>query len=134
MKKPLSLFFLFSFSLFPLVARSENVLEKSLCISSGANCVPLIKKGTPLPTSHSETFTNQSDNQSAVRISLYQGEDANPEKNKLIGNFDLPITQAAKGKAQVQVTLMIDASKRLTMATTDLESKKSQGLVGGFVQ
>lgn len=49
--------------------------------------VPLIKKNTPIPVSKSEVFGTFYDNQKAVDVKVYQGEDTDALKNELIGRF-----------------------------------------------
>ncbi len=52
-------------------------------------CVPLIKKNTPIPVKKSEVFFTTFDNQEAVKITAYQGEERDPEENILIGEFTI---------------------------------------------
>lgn len=48
---------------------------------------PIIKKNTPLPCSRSEVFFTAVDNQEAVNVTVYQGENRDALKNILIGEF-----------------------------------------------
>ena len=49
--------------------------------------VPIIKRNTPLPTRKSEVFYTVADNQKAVDVEIYQGEDPIAENNIRVGNF-----------------------------------------------
>ena len=49
--------------------------------------VPIIKRNTPLPTQKSEVFYTIHDNQEAVDVDIYQGEEELAENNIPIGNF-----------------------------------------------
>ncbi len=49
--------------------------------------VPLIRKNTPIPVTKSEAFTTVYDNQEAIDVKVYQGEDADALNNTEIGSF-----------------------------------------------
>jgi molecular chaperone DnaK len=49
--------------------------------------VPIIRKNTPIPTSKSEVFFTMVDNQQAVDVNIYQGEDPDALRNVKIGEF-----------------------------------------------
>jgi molecular chaperone DnaK (HSP70) len=49
--------------------------------------VPLIRKNTPIPASHSEVFYTMFDNQAEVEVMIYQGEATDALKNIEIGRF-----------------------------------------------
>jgi molecular chaperone DnaK (HSP70) len=49
--------------------------------------VPIIRKNTPIPTSKSEVFFTMVDNQQAVDVNIYQGEDPDALNNTKIGEF-----------------------------------------------
>jgi molecular chaperone DnaK len=48
---------------------------------------PIIKRGTALPTSQSQVFFTEGDNQERADIDVYQGEDADVRRNHRIGRF-----------------------------------------------
>lgn len=49
--------------------------------------VPLIRRNTPIPTSHSEVFYTMFDNQEAVEVTVFQGEAPDALDNIEIGRF-----------------------------------------------
>ena len=49
--------------------------------------VPIIHKNTPIPVTKSEVFYTLHDNQEAVDVKIYQGEDPDAMNNVLIGRF-----------------------------------------------
>jgi len=51
--------------------------------------VPLIRKNTPIPVTKSEVFYTLLDNQDAVDVFVYQGENPDVRQNIEIGNFQL---------------------------------------------
>jgi molecular chaperone DnaK len=50
-------------------------------------CVPVIKRGTPLPVTRSESFSTASDDQDKIQIEVFQGESEDPDENLEIGTF-----------------------------------------------
>lgn len=48
---------------------------------------PIIKRNTPLPVSKGEVFETVTDNQAAVEVNIYQGEEPLAGDNIFIGNF-----------------------------------------------
>lgn len=49
--------------------------------------VPVIRKNSPIPTNKSEVFYTMMDNQAQVEVRVFQGENEDALKNKLIGEF-----------------------------------------------
>ena len=49
--------------------------------------VPIIHRNTPLPATRSEMFTTAYDQQEAVMVSIYQGENEDVRHNQFIGEF-----------------------------------------------
>ncbi len=50
-------------------------------------CVPIIPRGTPLPTTRSDAFETLCDSQDKVEVDVYQGESRELHENLEIGNF-----------------------------------------------
>ncbi len=50
---------------------------------------PIIKRGSPLPTSQSQVFFTEVDNQDRADIDVYQGEDSDVRRNHRIGRFNI---------------------------------------------
>ncbi len=48
---------------------------------------PIIRRGTPLPSSRSEMYATASDEQEAVEIDIYQGEYSDVRQNHRVGKF-----------------------------------------------
>jgi len=59
--------------------------------------VPLIRRNTKLPANRSEVFGTLYDNQEAVDVKIYQGEEPDAEDNVLLGNYMFYLTKAPAG-------------------------------------
>ena len=87
----------------------------------------LIDRNTTIPTKKSQVFSTADDNQSAVTISVYQGEREMAADNKHLGQFNLEgISPAPRGVPQIEVTFDIDANGIVKVSATDKATGKEQ--------
>jgi len=143
MKLKLKKTFIFIFSsisvislalLFGCGKADEERLNESICVLTKDECTRIFSRGAKLPASFSDTFSNSEPEQKSVQITLYQGEDSRAESNRLIGRFEMPIKQVRQaGEARIQVTIVIDQSKKLTIVAKDSESGEQKEILGGIV-
>ena len=89
----------------------------------------LIDRNTTIPTKKSQVFSTADDNQSAVTISVYQGEREMARDNKQLGQFNLEgIPAAARGIPQIEVTFDIDANGIVKVSAKDKATGKEQAI------
>ena len=87
----------------------------------------LIDRNTTIPTKKSQVFSTADDNQSAVTISVYQGEREMATDNKHLGQFNLEgIAPAPRGVPQIEVTFDIDANGIVKVSAKDKATGKEQ--------
>src|SRR6185369_143266 len=73
----------------------------------GGRLTRLIERNTSIPTEKKQIFSTAADGQTAVTISVYQGESeiAKSTSNRLLGEFNLEgIRPAPRGEPQIEVT------------------------------
>jgi molecular chaperone DnaK len=80
----------------------------------------LIPRNTTIPVKKGEMFTNAVAGQTAMRITVLQGERELAKDNWKLGEFDLAFTPAAKGHARVGVQFEIDANSILHVLARDV--------------
>jgi len=93
----------------------------------GGRLTRLIERNTTIPTEKTQVFSTASDNQTAVTISVYQGESeiAKSPSNGMLGEFDLEgIRPAPRGIPQIEVTFSLDANGVLTVRAKDKDTGK----------
>ena len=105
-----------------------DVTPLSLGIETlGGITTKLIEKNTTIPTKQSQVFSTADDNQSAVTISVVQGEREMANDNKRLGNFNLEgIAPAPRGLPQIEVTFDIDANGIVNVSAKDKGTGKEQ--------
>ena len=105
-----------------------DVTPLSLGIETlGGIMTRVINANTTIPIKKSEIFSTAQDNQSAVTISVLQGERPMAKDNKRIGDFILDgILPARKGEPQIEVTFDIDANGILSVTALDKATNKEQ--------
>ena len=105
-----------------------DVTPLSLGIETlGGVATKLIEKNTTVPTKKSQVFSTAEDNQSAVTISVVQGEREMAADNKRLGNFNLEgIAPAPRGLPQIGVTFDIDANGIVSVSAKDKGTGKEQ--------
>lgn len=89
----------------------------------------LIDRNTTVPTSKSHVFTTIRDDQTSVKILVFQGESDRAEENELLGEFVLSgLRKAKKGEVEVEVTFEISADGIVSVSAKDLETGQQQSI------
>lgn len=86
---------------------------------------PILERGTVLPTSRVERFVTAGDNQSHIRVEVYQGEHSLCRDNSKIGEYELDgIPPAEAGAESIDVRFSYDLNGLLevdmTIVSTDV--------------
>ena len=80
----------------------------------------LIKRNTPIPSSHKKTYTTVHDYQESVDIPIYEGERSCVDGNNLLGEFTIAGIQRAKqGVPKIVVSFDIDSNGILSVSARD---------------
>jgi molecular chaperone DnaK len=105
-----------------------DVTPLSLGIETeGGIFTKLVERNTTIPTDKKQVFSTAADNQTAVTVSVFQGERPMARDNRLLGQFNLEgIPPAPRGTPQIEVKFDIDANGILNVSAKDLGSNKEQ--------
>jgi molecular chaperone DnaK len=105
-----------------------DVTPLSLGIETeGGIFTKLVERNTTIPTERKQVFSTAADGQTAVTVSVFQGERPMARDNRLLGQFNLEgIPAAPRGTPQIEVKFDIDANGILNVSAKDLGSNKEQ--------
>ena len=89
----------------------------------------IVEKNSSIPLRKTEVYTTTQENQSFVRIEVFQGEKPMASDNKMIGTFDLVgIPPGPKGSAKIDVIFDIDANGIIRVSAKDQSTGKEQAI------
>jgi molecular chaperone DnaK len=93
----------------------------------GGRLTRLIEHNSKIPSEKKQIFSTAADNQTAVTISVFQGESelVSSPANRKLGEFNLEgIAPARRGEPQIEVTFSLDANGVLTVKAKDMGTQK----------
>lgn len=97
--------------------------------TQGGIMTPLIERNSYIPVKKSKIFSTVQDQQTMVKIQVYEGERSMVKDNNLLGNFDLnDIPPAPRGTPQIEVTFEIDSNGILTVSAVEKSSGKEESI------
>ncbi|MDE0886356.1 MAG: molecular chaperone DnaK [Myxococcota bacterium] len=107
-----------------------DVTPLSLGISTyGGHFSRLIERNTTVPVNKSHLFTTTRDDQAAVKIRVFQGENEQALENDMLGEFVLSgIPPAPKGEPEIEVGFDIDSSGIVSVSARDLATGRQQSI------
>lgn len=86
----------------------------------------IIPRNTTIPTKAGEMFTNALAGQTAMQITILQGERELAKDNWKLGAFDIPFPSVPKGQARIGVQFEIDADGILRVLAREISSGKEE--------
>ena len=88
----------------------------------GQRFAPIIPRNTTVPTSKSEYFSTVEDNQTIIRIAIYQGESLNINDNLFLGKFEINVPRNNAGNEKVNVRFTYDINGILEAEATAMST------------
>jgi len=107
-----------------------DVTPQSLSVRTlGGYCEVLIPRNTSVPTESSKVFFTAHDNQTEVRVAVFQGESRVAAENELLGEFVLDgLPPLERGQIRIRITFEIDADGIVHVRAVDDKLGKEQSI------
>lgn len=84
----------------------------------------VIERNTPIPARNSYMTTTARDDQTAIEIPVYQGDNERPEANELLDSFELgPLPKRPAGEPDIEVKFILDENGILNVSARDVDHK-----------
>ncbi len=97
--------------------------------TEGGVLTALIDRNTTIPVEKKQTFSTAADGQTAVTVSVFQGERKMAQQNRLLDQFNLEgIDSQPRGVPQIEVKFDIDQNGILNVSAKDLKSGKQSSV------
>ena len=88
----------------------------------------IIKSGSPLPASREEVFYTMYDNQKAVDVCVFQGENRDARKNTLIGDFRIEGLSPLPAGSEIVMGMKLDLDGVLRCTATEKATGKNKNI------
>ena len=107
-----------------------DVTPRTLSVRTvGGLCEPVITCNSPIPTEASRSFHTAVDEQTEVRVAVYQGESRRIAENTLLGEFVLDeLPPMPRGKLRVRITFEINADGILEVRAVDDQVSRERSI------
>lgn len=90
---------------------------------------PIIERNTPIPVSKIEQFHTMSDNQTEILIQIYQGESRWTKNNIRLGELNMEVPPAKRGKEAVDVRFTYDINGILEVECSSVSTGKMERII-----
>lgn len=90
---------------------------------------PIIERNTVIPASHTERLYTVKDNQEKIRVRVLQGESRFARNNLYLGELEVDIPKAPKGREAVDVTYTYDINSLLEVEVKVVSTGISRKLI-----
>lgn len=90
---------------------------------------PIISRNSPTPISRVNNYSSMSDNQSHIRLNVYQGESREVANNILLGTMEFPIPKRPAGQVSIDCRFTYDTSGLLDVDVTIPETGETRSMV-----
>jgi molecular chaperone DnaK len=97
--------------------------------TEGGIMTPLVERNTTIPVEKKNVFSTAADNQTAVTVSVFQGERKMAAHNRVLGQFNLEgLPPAPRGVPQIEVKFDIDQNGILNVSARDVGTGKEKSV------
>lgn len=113
----------------PFTLGTEVVVSKTAGYNEPGHYLPIIERNSVIPVSKTERLYTASDNQTAIRVKILQGESRYARNNVYLGDITVPIPAGPAGRESVDVTYTYDINSILEVMVKVVSTKLDKRLV-----
>lgn len=90
---------------------------------------PIISRNSPTPISRTNNYASMSDNQTHIKLNVYQGESREVANNILLGTMEFPIPKKPAGQVSIDCRFTYDSSGLLDVDVTIPETGETRSML-----
>ncbi|WP_428679826.1 Hsp70 family protein [Sphingopyxis sp.] len=90
---------------------------------------PIISRNSPTPISRTNNYSSMSDNQTHIKLNIYQGESREVANNILLGTMEFPIPKKPAGQVSIDCRFTYDSSGLLDVDVTIPETGETRSML-----
>ena len=90
---------------------------------------PIISRNSPTPISRTNSYSSMSDNQTHIKLNIYQGESREVANNILLGTMEFPIPKKPAGQVSIDCRFTYDSSGLLDVDVTIPETGETRSML-----
>lgn len=90
---------------------------------------PIISRNSPTPISRTNNYSSMADNQTAIRLNIYQGESREVANNILLGTMEMKIPARPAGHVSIDCRFTYDTSGLLDVDVTIPETGETKSML-----
>jgi molecular chaperone DnaK len=97
--------------------------------TKGDNFAKVIRRNTSIPAEETERFQTTEDNQTTIRVGVYQGESMTASENEHLDEFDITgLPRLPEGVAKIDVTFRINSNGILEVTAQSVQKGHSDSI------
>ncbi len=113
----------------PFTLGTEICVTRSAGNKESGHYLPIIERNTVIPVSRTHRVYTANDGQSALRVTVLQGESRQAANNLLLGELEIPVPVAEEGKESADITFTYDVNSILEVVVKVISTGEERRMI-----
>ncbi len=113
----------------PFTLGTEVCITKAGGVKEPGHYLPIIERNTVIPVSRTHRVYTAAEGQSAIRVSVLQGESRMAVNNVRLGELEIPVPKGPEGKEAADITFTYDVNSILEVVVKVVSTKAEKRIV-----
>jgi len=113
----------------PYTLGTEVCITKAGGYKEPGHYLPIIERNTTIPVSRTHRVYTASDNQTALKVEVLQGESRYTMNNVLLGELEIPVPPGPSGKEAADITFTYDVNSILEVIVKVVSTGKEHRMI-----